>query len=88
MRTGRDVFTGHGNNEWFVLIELIIITLNTYTVFYVTECVELVMKAAKEKNATWEQMKLTYLLQLRDAIMTVASFHMMRVEVCYRLIEP
>ena len=42
------------------------------------------MKAAREKNATWgsEQMKLTYLLQLRNALMTVASIHMMRVEVC------
>ena len=40
------------------------------------------MEDAREKNATWEQMKLTYLLQLRDALMTVASFHMMRVEVC------
>ena len=53
-----------------------------HTVFCCTECVKLVIEAAKEKNATWEQMKLTYLLQLRDALMTVASFHMMRVEVC------
>ena len=55
-----------------------------YKLFYVQECVELVMKAAREKNATWdsEQMELTYLLQLRNAFMAVASFHMMRVEVC------
>ena len=39
------------------------------------------MHDAKEKNATWEQIKLTNLLQLRDTIMTVASLHMMRVEV-------
>ena len=40
------------------------------------------MDSAREKNAAWEEIKLTYLLQLRDALMSVASYHMVRAEVC------
>ena len=37
---------------------------------------------AKEKNATWEKIKLTNLLQLRDTHMTVAFLHIIRADSC------
>ena len=62
------------------LCSLKILEIHSYSV---TDCVKLVMEAARENNSTWEEMKLKYLLQLREAHMTVASFHMMRAEVFY-----
>ena len=51
----------------------------------ISECVQLVMEDAKKRKSEWEQqlpvMKLTNLLQLRDALMATACIHMMRLEV-------
>ena len=51
----------------------------------ISECVQLVMGDAKKRKSEWEQqlpmVKLTNLLQLRDALMVTACIHMMRLEV-------